>query len=586
MINQLVILILTILYFSTIIKGIQFAVSKFVELIKLNSSSDVTGFGLLIYIIFGYFFYLINLLNLYTLSILVLGVYSYLKGVRIARKIRIKYNYRFSLFLALIVFLAIFYAQSFDALNHISTSHPDSLSSLNWFTVFSQVKIPAYPPGLYILCSGIYSLFDMKNYVNIIGLAISLVINIEIYKLLNGIIKEKSKYIFLLVTLLPIFNSIIFTRVGFNSGQLTFLWLINLIAIFSRLIKKDPIGKQFWTLIISSLIVQPHVVLSWFIPIVATTFYLYKAKIINQIKFLIPILSVPLISIVTYLILANYSLSTFNLTDMSNFKQKHFINILWENLFSIVGIKGHIRPWDESILSVGAYIGICILVIILFVTKDEQLKVISIFALFMGLVVVTGMFELSYFKGRTGLYYFYLIVLVMILIYEKIKFSLRTENSLIILLAIILFINPPIAYRIFDEKVFYTVKSLQSQLNITSLYTQFDSMDLLTNNNQSKKIDLNTSQSELNYNYYLIQKNIPQLIILNNNKNLPSPYFSGHKRYEDRDIKGFYERSRLSNQLNIINNGKMINLLVGKKYKIIRKEEDYVILSLLSISES
>jgi hypothetical protein len=314
------------------------------------------------------------------------------------------------------VFFAIIYAQSFDALNHISISHPDSLSSLKWFGELSSAKIPNYPPGLYILCSGIYSMFDMKNYVNIIGLAISLVINIEVYKLFKGFIKSKSKHIFLLVTLLPIFISIIFTRVGFNSGQLTFLWLINLIAIFSRLTKKDPIGKQYWTLTFSSLLIQPHVILTWFVPIVAATLYLYKVKIINQLKSLIPILLVPPISIVMYLIFSDFSLSTFKLTDITNDKQTNSINILWENFVSIVGIKGHIRPWDESIFSVGAYLGLSILVIILFVTKDIQLKVISIFTLFMGLIVATGIFEIGYFKGRTGIYYFYLIVIVMILL--------------------------------------------------------------------------------------------------------------------------------------------------------------------------
>ena len=480
------------------------------------------------------------------------------------------------------VFFAIIYAQSFDALNHISTSHPDSLSSLSWFGELIQAKIPNYPPGLYILCSGIYSLFDMKNYVNIIGLAISLVINIEVYKLFKGFIKSKSKYIFLLVTLLPIFSSIIFTRVGFNSGQLTFLWFINLIAILSRLTKKDPIGKQYWILTISSLLIQPHVILTWFVPIVAATLYLYKVKIINQLKSLIPILLVPPLSIVMYLIFSDFSLSTFKLTDITNDKQTNSINILWENFVSIVGIKGQIRPWDESILSVGAYLGLSILVIILFVTKDIQLKVISIFTLFMGLIVATGIFEISYFKGRTGIYYFYLIVIVMILIYEKIRFNSRTENILILLLAIGLFLNPPIAYRVYDEKVFYTVKSLQSELKVTSIYTQFDSMDIITNNKKSKRIDLNISQSKLNMNYYLIQMNSPQLIVLNYGKKLPDPYLSGQKRYEDRDIKGFYEKARLDNQLNIINNDKLTNLLVRQKYKIIRKEGDYLVLSLLS----
>jgi hypothetical protein len=160
----------------------------------------------------------------------------------------------------------------------------------------------------------------------------------------------------------------------------------------------------------------------------------------------------------------------------------------------------------------------------------------------MGLIVATGIFEIDYFKGRTGIYYFYLIVIVMILIYEKIRFNSRTENILILLLAISLFLNPPIAYRLYDEKVFYTVKSLQSELNVTSIYTQFDSMDIFTNNEKSKRIDLNISQSKLNKNYYLIQMNSPQLIVLNYGKKLPDPYLSGQKRYEDRDIKGFYEK--------------------------------------------
>jgi hypothetical protein len=196
----------------------------------MKSKIEINGTAILSFIIFSYPFYLIGLLNYFIIIIFVIGLYNIYQRL-INYKIERISSQKTEIIITLYVVFAILFGQSFDSLFHYSQNHPDALSTLEWWDYLSKDTNPGYPSGLLLLSSGILNTFDLTNYINFLGLAVGIVVSLEAYRTLRRFMQQKSLQIFFLVILLPIFNSIIFTRIGFNAGQLTFLLIIQTIVV-------------------------------------------------------------------------------------------------------------------------------------------------------------------------------------------------------------------------------------------------------------------------------------------------------------------------------------------------------------------
>jgi hypothetical protein len=394
--------------------------------------------------------------------------------------------------------------------------------------------------------------------------------------------QQKSLQIFFLVILLPIFNSIIFTRIGFNAGQLTFLLIIQTIVVILKTGEGKFPSIHFGIILISGLLIQPHLLMLWIFPFLLTVEYFKRKNVINKVgKIYIFIISFFIFLIIYYLLLSDNSLATFGLEDFNlDFYNPNLVSELIEIIWSIIQIKGPIRPPYESLISLGSYIAIIFILFSLSLSKERTLVALGIFTLCLGIITNTGILEIEYFKGRIGIYFFYAFVIFFLIIIEKIKFSNRIYNPVILILGMIILIDPPKSYRIYDERIYFSINSLESKEFKTSIYTQFDSMEAIHPRFIATRIDSNINNSNLNLNYYLIMKNKPQLIALNNSSILADAKLSNQLAYSDRDISRFYESKKKEININRFNNNLLKQLLLKNNYRIVVNESEYLILEL------
>jgi hypothetical protein len=508
------------------------------------------------------------------------GIFSNLKSLTQFIKFRSKLVLGQKIILSLFVVTVIIYAQSFDSLTHFSQNHPDSLSSLFWVTEPKRFLSPGYPAGLFILCSGLIQILDWKEYINILALGISLAINFEVYRILKDKLSIKLIYLFFMITLLPIFSAIIFTRIGFNAGILTFLILVNLIKYLYSQQSVHSGSSQIIIVMISSLIIQPQITLSWIIPLLITLIYSKNIKNLRELLISsLLILTYCTFLVFFYLLWSWNSLDTFGLQNIgtgANLINK--IIIVVQNLYSIIKIDNVIRPFNESLLSQGSYIFLVLTPLVFFKIKDKKIKTVLLFTWQLGLVTSLGIFEIDYFKGRTGSYFFYAALLAFLLILERFELKTKFTSAILIVLATILLIRPPISYRIYDESLFFKLKELQSNQEDLNVYSQFDSTSAVDKNLKVTEIGYNMTDETLNINLNNIRMKRPDIVVLNTSLKLPDLKLSGQVSFFETNINNFYEQKRNQIQANYASNQKLKILLLDLQYKTVVQEEDYLIM--------
>jgi hypothetical protein len=568
------------LYILTLVKGVELLYSVISKHLYPNKRANIVGLALPIYIIFGFLFHQINLLPVFTSLVLGAGIFWFLKNFKSFIEFRSKLVVGQKVIFSFCLVMVIIYAQSFDALTHFSRNHPDSLSSLAWVTNPTHFLSPGYPAGLFILSSGLLPILDWSEYINILGLGISLAINFEVYRILRDILSTKLIYLFLMFSLIPVFSAIIFTRTGFNAGILTFLILVNLIKYLYYLNSTHFGLNQIVILCISSIFIQPQVTLSWSIPLIITFIYLNNLRNFRQLLF--PFLlftTYCTVLIVFYLLWSWNSFKTFGLQNIpgeADLINKIFIVI--QNLNSVIKPDSTVRNFNESILSQGLYMFLVFMILVFFIFKDKKIKALILFTWLLGIITAIGIFEIDYFKGRTGFYFFYAALLTNLIILEKFRLKTKFTSASLILLAIILIIRPPISYRIYDESLFFKLKELQSKQDNVSVYSQFDSTEAVDKNLKVTKMQFNLTDEILNINLNNIRTNKPDIVVLNTSLKLPNAKLSGQVLFSDTKIDNFYEEKQNQNQTNYANNQKLKMLLLNLEYKTIVQEEDYLIM--------
>jgi hypothetical protein len=142
-----------------------------------------------------------------------------------------------------------------------------------------------------------------------------------------------------------------------------------------------------------------------------------------------------------------------------------------------------------DVLSFGAYFWIFISFFFLIYSikkKDPLWTAVFSFSLFYGLSIQTGMFEMSYYRGRSGWYLLMLSIIGLALIFDGIKWRSKSKIILYLLLAglfVSSFIRPPVFYRAYIKDPFaaaYEIKEKFPGKNVTIISNQRD-LALLSN---------------------------------------------------------------------------------------------------------
>jgi hypothetical protein len=578
--SEILIAVPVFLYILTLVKGVELLYSVVSKCLYRNNKVDIVGLALPIYIIFGFLSHQFNLLSVFTSIVLGAGIFWYLKSLKQFIQFRSKLVIGQKIIFSLCMVTVIIYAQSFDALTHFSQNHPDSLSSLEWAMDSSKFLSPGYPAGLFILSSGLLPILDWKEYINILGLGISLAINFEVYRILKDILSTKLIYLFFTISLIPVFSAIIFTRTGFNAGILTFLILVNLIKYLYNLNDIHFGSYRIVIVCISSLFIQPQITLSWLVPLLITFIYSKNIRNIRQLLSPFLLLSIYCTFLIFFYLLWSWnSFETFGLQNIpAESDLMNQIIIVVQNVFSVIKLDSGIRPFNESLLSQGSYIFLVLMILVFFTIKDKKMKAVILFTWLLGLITTIGILEIDYFKGRTGFYFFYAALLTILLALERFRFKTKIISVILMLSATILLIRPPISYRIYDESLFFKLKELQSMQDNVSVYSQFDSTAAVDKNLKVTRMQSNLTDEILKIILNNIKMNKPDIVVLNTSLKLPDVKLSGQFSFSETNINNLYEEKQNQNQTNYANNQKLKILLLDLKYKIVVQEEDYLIM--------
>lgn len=559
---------LTIINLLIIIYGIDEILKK-----VSKNANEFKGYALPIYIILGSIFHVLHLLVVFNIVFFIASLFLIVKKIFfIPRKLDV--------LLAIIITYFTFQ----DAVNHITWNHPDAGSNFSWQKSILSDYVYNYPIGFSILTSSVKQLINFERSINYVAASIALIIAFEVYKINSNSLGKKMSIFFQFIILLPISSTILFTRIGFNTGQILFLLFIlilNLIYNFTYNSKYKINLIQIIIISVASILTAPHVFITWSIALFFVSLFLFV--FIKKYIFILYLSCLMSIFILIYLIIfskinsfSKFSELIFNKSSEleNNMQNKSEINSVVEIFLNFIQVKSYIRPPLDNILFFASYIAIFIMIISFLFSKNLTIKSISILGIILGFITQTGIFELSYFKGRSGIYFYYTFIFVLLMFYKKLgksklKKTFLIDNYLIIIISTLyLLFIPNKAYRETDETVYLKTK------NILDEYKQ--NINIMSDFKNMRLIDSRIIEYELKFDKTLLLK--MDYVILNTSNKRPDPYLSGLKKYEDRDISEFYKKMDIITQDRIKRNLTLSSLILNNDFQLVVRNKNYVIL--------
>lgn len=352
----------------------------------------------------------------------------------------------------------------------------------------------AYQPGIALWLNPIYPLLLIFQDLGLIGAWIGIIIIFQAYLLLLFFGKWISRY-FLTFLVVPIFFQLNILFIGFTSTS----WgLISILAFLIYLINVRKYSSQRKVTIIFGLmtfagtaLIVPTI-LPYYIPILGILFLIDLAlKDKNAVRnILTPFLgvlgSLGVYGLNLFLSNKNYRSEIINLyvTELPYNTSSVTVNLILDFL----SIKGSIRPITDIFDFFGWIIFITFVLSLIFSIrfKNQHRIVMSLCGAFFGFVTMFGIFEISFFKGRAGIYFLIIFLLSMAIIasYGHKKYLgkwLFIFSAGLALSSAYLF--PVVQYRYHDEKIYYKTLELLKDHKITNdaiVYTTLPQLNFVS----------------------------------------------------------------------------------------------------------
>ena len=502
---------------------------------------------------------------------------------RFRGKVIINYNNKYQLLIICVGILTLLYSHFYDAFTNISMTHPDNFSNFDWARFHSSYETILYPPGISGILIPIMNFVDIKFTLNFIGATLGVLTFYIILQILSITMSKFELILLSSILISPLYNVLTLARIGIHTGAyfpiliVTNLTLIVFMTKKSRVVNDNQLLSLFVITFLQAGIIAPHQTLTLMILnfSIISLFafsrllkYQFSLKIVAAIclGFALSILYISssrLKSIESII----YSSSTSSTSSTSS-------SSLYSFAEDYLSIKFPIRPIFESNNSMFAYLALFFSLTWLIVSykrKDYQNFIIGFFTVFYGVVTQTGIFELSYTKGRAGWNFMLLFAIAFTIVGSKLLDKFPRKFTVVIPLVIMLtsLLYPPIRYRIEPEEALTftrTILQVESVQKI-DLYSDFSEAHFI-----DPRVNLITDTDLLNNDFS------NKYVLLNMDVTLPDKFLANIRKFEDRNFVKFDEEQQYIITKRIDKNIKLVSLLRQKGFEIISNSNLYYLL--------
>jgi len=553
-------------------------------------------------IILGYIFYDFDIVRFFpyfyltiTVACNVLSIYAlYKKHYFADHKIAVNPK---NVFLPLILICSIFYSRYYDSFKFIAPGSKDTFNHwlfLNDLSQIGHLSSGFYAPGFHLF---LYPVLEFTKNINIYrfaGPAIGVITVLTIYLLLKDRFKNKLSAFFLIALLaLPVYNQLTLQTISFFSSSLSFILLISLMSLVTDDNQySNRIRFIIFTLLVAAIaFTLPY----WFIQLIPVIFLLYiafyftrktfgdsykqvfKLLLILVLGFIISFAHVfiqtsilkrdngfPSISIETesedsVAITNNYEIpassSFLQFLSKNEFARNQLIPLINTGT-DVLKVKNIRTP--DSAIAMGSYLWILISVLLLIYSikvKRKDIFIVAIFSIVFGVMTETGVFELTYYRGRSGWYLLLLSVIGLSYIFD-ILYKKKFHNLtlfVIPIMSISCFLLPPTFYRTFYPEMFPVIANIikpnpGKKLNIV---TNYGKVGILSTN--ISIISLKTTGIKCNYGerttFLIVDKKTQEFdpVLSQNALSTDKNYTEYYKELEQRKVSDEKDREAIFN---------------------------------------
>ncbi|MDH4358776.1 MAG: hypothetical protein OEV37_02410 [Candidatus Berkelbacteria bacterium] len=549
-----------------------------------------------IQIIFAYPFYSFGPLKaypiIYSAVILAINLFSLIKLYRY--KILRPRLPRVS-FLGGAVFLtfaaALIFSRFYDSATNIAPGTIDAYAHFRYLfhdlATIGRLSYAPYPPGFHLFLYPLTLFLPGSEIYRFAGPTLGVLITLSIYVLFKDIFNNKiSKYLLLLLLILPILNQLTLQTIGFFPSALTFIFLPFLIYLLAQ--PKELSGKIsaiFYLLTIVALGLTVPYLFAQYIPALIAILLLtlvLKKKFGRPYRiYALKLLSIAILGF--FIAFAHIYLQTtiskhgegFPVTEITYDENNELIiskkyremNLHLDNLLrkyhfynesrsdflhryltpllttgeATITMKG-IRPLN-NFLSAGAYLWTLLSIFVSYLAvkkKNRVLLITSVFSVIFGLVTITGILEMPNYLGRSGWYLMLLALLGTTLIFDEVIQNRKLEwiGLKIVPLSLLLtvassFAFPPTFYRAYYTEPFEIIYKIIKSYPHQSIYIFSDeyrlsllSEDLVIQPLSADKFEKGCAAGKC---FLILEKKLPKI----------DPVLSQEAYASDRDFEEF-----------------------------------------------
>jgi len=554
-------------------------------------------FSLSIEIIFGYFFYCTNKLNLFVPTFIcfsiILNSFVIIKLLSLRKRLAINVNR--NIFIWLILICITVYTRFYDSINFVAFGATDTFNHLQFLLDLKHLGYlsdPYYVPGFHLILYPLLNYVDISTIGRFAGPVLGLIFTLNIVLFFKNSFKNKLIPLLLLSLFsFPLFNQLNLQLISFFPSSFSILFIAYTIYLITQrnyskktflifsLIPNIALAltvPYFFVQLIPTLLISFLIIfstkflkdyifanISIFLLIAILGFFISFLHIFIQSSILkrpvgFPEISIAIVDSHGNTIVTNNMNVTGKITGPFTFLIKSippnsYLKPLILPMLAtgndILSVKNIRNPGD--LLSSGSYLWIATSIIFLFYSyrnKKRTLLLICIFSLSFGLATQTGIFEMSFYRGRSGWYLLLLCLIGICLIIDNLPFRggkyLIYSASFLIALSGIL--KPPIFYRPYYPEYFnlsINISRFDHHLKVC-LYTNQTRVSILIPQIILFSGDINRFfESSCDTKYIILEKKYLEV----------DPVMSQDAISTDKNFQLFYTQQN-SNKTNWINN--------------------------------
>lgn len=411
------------------------------------------------------------------------------------------------------------FSRLYDAIAFVSPGNPDAFAHMGMLQQLAQTGRLAnsyYAPGFHLLLFPLTAVVPLFAIVRFSGPIIGILSTLAILVMLWSRLRSLEQQLFALaIFCFPVFNRFLLQTVGFFPSALTFVILSGFLFVFSDAHLTPRVRYAAATLMTLMLAVTvPYLFVQYILAAGAVVIAAFLSKPQSTIAFrkrtslLLAIALVGLAASAGHVYLqthviakqggfpdiptieygeqgittgSNYTATSFHFLDVA-FGRYQLYQAFAKPMIStgreLLSVK-YPLPLNQplTLLSIAWINFSAFLVGIALRKRDHLLFTVAVMTVLFGLATITGLFEMSYYRGRSGWYFSELIIMSCIILVAYIPRSVLRQRSLIILASTIVIasIARPIVFpRLAYPELYTLANSLGKQFADQSVYIVTD----------------------------------------------------------------------------------------------------------------